>query len=92
MGRGFGDHVKIVTRAFDRISKINIMNGLNIQTKLNTVVTQHTLYEDWSDFIISNNIKRWKILKVMRIEGENNKIYDMLAITASQFTEFINRH
>ena len=41
--------------------------------------------EDWTDFILENNIKRWKIFKVLKIIGENDHIYDEIKITDEQF-------
>ena len=48
--------------------------------------------EDWIDFILRNNVKRWKIFKILRIEGENDDTYDELSLTDDQFQTFMERH
>ena len=92
IGRGFGNHVEITERLLTRINSINVNNDLNIQTKLNTVILRNNHMEDWNDFIIRNNINRWKVFKILRIVGENDHVYDGLSISDKQFYNFIDRH
>jgi radical S-adenosyl methionine domain-containing protein 2 len=92
LGRGFGDHVKITERALQRVRKLNEQEGLDIKVKLNTVVMHQNHKEDWEDFIIKNGVQRWKIFKVLRIEGENDHCYDELAVTDHDFNAFVTRH
>jgi radical S-adenosyl methionine domain-containing protein 2 len=37
-------------------------------------------------------VQRWKIFKILRIEGENDAVYDALAVTDAQFDAFVARH
>lgn len=92
IGRGFGNHVEITERLLSRINLMNVNEGLNIQTKLNTVVLRNNHIEDWNDFIIRNNVKRWKVFKILKIVGENDHVYDKLSINDKQFYNFIYRH
>jgi len=92
IGRGFGNHVEITERLLSRINLMNKNDGLNIQTKLNTVVLRNNHIEDWNDFIIRNNVKRWKVFKILKIIGENDHVYDRLSISDKQFYNFIDRH
>lgn len=92
IGRGFGNHVEITERLLSRINLMNENDGLNIQTKLNTVVLRNNHIEDWNDFIIRNNVKRWKVFKILKIVGENDHVYDELSINDKQFYNFIDRH
>lgn len=92
IGRGFGNHVEITERLLSRINLMNENDGLNIQTKLNTVVLRNNHIEDWNDFIIRNNVKRWKVFKILKIVGENDNVYDKLSINDKQFYNFIDRH
>ena len=92
IGRGFGNHVEITERLLSRINNMNYNSGLNIQTKLNTVVLRNNHMEDWTDFIIRNDVKRWKVFKILKIVGENDNVYDELSINANEFYNFINRH
>lgn len=92
IGRGFGNHVEITERLLSRINLMNENDGLNIQTKLNTVVLRNNHIENWNDFIIRNNVKRWKVFKILKIVGENDHVYDELSINDKQFYNFIDRH
>lgn len=92
LGRGFGQHVKITQRALQRINKLNQEHGYDIQVKLNTVVMRQTYMEDFSDFLLENGVQRWKIFKILKIEGENDHVYDDLKLTDEQFKQFIDRH
>ena len=92
IGRGFGNHVEITERLLSRINLMNENDGLNIQTKLNTVVLRNNHVEDWNDFIIRNNVKRWKVFKILKIVGENDHVYNELSINDKQFYNFIDRH
>lgn len=92
LGRGFGNHVEITQRAFRRILEMNEDFDYNIAMKLNTVVLRHNYMEDWSDFILENGIQRWKIFKILEIQGENEASYDDLSITEEQFQIFVARH
>lgn len=92
MGRGFGSHVKIMTRCFDRIKQVNAKYSLNISIKLNTVVMRQNAMENWSEFLLSSGVKRWKIFKVLHISGENDDVYDDISVSESDFQCFIDRH
>lgn len=81
LGRGFGQHVAITERALRRINKLNSDQELNIKVKLNTVVMQQNYMEDFTDFILANGINRWKIFKMLKIEGENDHVYDELKLS-----------
>jgi len=92
LGRGFGNHVTIVKRAFTRINQLKTKQNINIKTKLNTVVLRANHCEDWNGFIDEYEIDRWKVLKILKIEGENDHVYDDLSISDKQFNKFIDRH
>jgi len=92
LGRGFGQHVDITKRALKRVRKLNEDFGYNIQVKLNTVVLRQNYMEDWTDFILQNGVQRWKIFKILKIEGENEDSYDDLSVTEEQFKMFTDRH
>lgn len=90
LGRGFGNHVKVTTRALRRIRAA----PADIKIKLNTVVMRHTCAEDWSAFVTDNAIDRWKVFKVLRIVGENDAVFDAerLGVTDAEFAKFVARH
>jgi radical S-adenosyl methionine domain-containing protein 2 len=92
LGRGGGSHVAITERAFKRLHEVNEHLSLNIKLKLNTVVTKKSLTDDWTDFIRKNGVERWKVFKVLKIEGENDDSFDELEVTDAEFEEFKARH
>ena len=92
LGRGFGNHVQITERVFSRINKLNKYYDINIYTKLNAVILRQNYLEDWNRFVIKNNIDRFKVLKILKIDGENDHVYHELSITDSQFETFLNNH
>eukprot|EP01043_Picozoa_sp_COSAG02_P016143 COSAG02_NODE_704_length_18279_cov_100.299560_11_plen_676_part_00 len=92
LGRGSGTHVAITERAFRRLRELNDTLSLGIKLKLNTVVTSQNHSEDWSNFIARNGVDRWKVFKVLRIEGENDETFDELDVTDAEFNAFRERH
>jgi radical S-adenosyl methionine domain-containing protein 2 len=92
LGRGSGTHVAITERAFRRLREVNETLSLDIKLKLNTVVTRESHGEDWTDFIARNGVERWKVFKVLRIEGENDETFGELEVTDAEFDAFRARH
>jgi radical S-adenosyl methionine domain-containing protein 2 len=92
LGRGSGTHVAITERAFRRLREVNETLSLDIKLKLNTVVTRESHGEDWADFIARNGVERWKVFKVLRIEGENDETFGELEVTDAEFDAFRARH
>jgi len=92
LGRGFGNHINLIKRALQRIRQIKINKNLPIQIKLNSVILRNNHMEDWNEFILNNDIDRWKVLKILKIIGENEHVYDELSITDDEFNAFIDRH
>jgi radical S-adenosyl methionine domain-containing protein 2 len=60
--------------------------------KINTVVTRLNLHENISGFIRLAQPKRWKILQVLPIAGQNDGKVEALEITEDEFVSFISRH
>ncbi len=76
----------------DYLRIIRIIHDYGFSLKINTVVNQFNFEEDFTDFIQQANPKRWKILQVLPIIGQNdNKIIDFV-ISDSQFAQFIQKH
>jgi radical S-adenosyl methionine domain-containing protein 2 len=70
-------------------SIFNNCDGIGIKTKINTVVMSENYCEVLSPIINELKPKRWKVLKVMQVEGQNNKDFANCKISNSQFKEFI---
>lgn len=92
IGRGFGNHRAITERALARVRSLNKSMGLDIKVKLNTVVMRQNHQENWSDFIIRNGVQRWKIFKILKIEGENDVGFQDKDVSDSDFEAFFARH
>lgn len=92
IGRGYGKHVHTTRRAIGWVQSLNQELGLDIKLKLNTVVLKNNHTEDWNSFLQDLAPLRWKVFKVLSIEGENDHSYDDLAITDQQFQAFVERH
>lgn len=88
LGRGFGNHRKIVERAFKRMDDYVPF----VQRKLNTVVMRPNLQDDFAPFLADAGVQRWKVFKFLRIQGENDAAADDLAIRSDEFEAFVQRH
>lgn len=53
--------------------------------KINTVVNSKNFHEDMSDFIRFAKPKRWKLLQVLPIKGQNDLQINDFKITDQQF-------
>ncbi|WP_372365116.1 viperin family antiviral radical SAM protein [Candidatus Uabimicrobium sp. HlEnr_7] len=92
LGRGKGDQVEKVKKAFHIIQRFNRQKRHKIRKKLNSVITRYNYEEDMSSFVEDCAVERWKVLQILPIDGENNYHYPELAITNKQFKDFQQRH
>lgn len=60
--------------------------------KINTVVNAYNYQENFIDFIINSNPKRWKVLQVLPIVEQNDFKVDEFIIKQDQFNDFLKRH
>lgn len=60
--------------------------------KINTVVNRYNFQEDMGEFIRFAQPKRWKVLQVLPILGQNDLKIDDLKISEQQFQTFLRRH
>lgn len=60
--------------------------------KINTVVNRCNYKEDMNGFIRFAKPKRWKVLQVLPIIGQNDKNIDNFKITDLEFQHFLNNH
>lgn len=60
--------------------------------KINTVVNSANINEDMSGFIRTANPKRWKLLQVLPIKGQNDDKVDAFIISSEEFERFVSRH
>ena len=63
-----------------------------IKMKLNTVVCTHNVMDDMTDLVIELQPKRWKIFQVLRVDGQNDDMFDELKINSGEFESWLGRH
>ena len=60
--------------------------------KLNTVVTSVNVHDDMSGLVSWLRPHRWKIFRVLRIQGENEGRVENLLISGDDFSIYVGRH
>lgn len=60
--------------------------------KINTVVNKINYNDDLTDFIKNAKPKRWKVLQVLPIVGQNDTNIDKFKITPTEFKHFLETH
>lgn len=60
--------------------------------KVNTVVSALNYQEDFTSFLLSHCVERWKVLQALHVSGENDGAFPHMAVSESQFTSFVERH
>lgn len=86
LGRGRGGHVRHCIHISDAI------RNEGIRLKINTTITALNWTEDMTGFIHRTLPDRWKVLQMLHIKGENDDAVADLAVSATQFQSFVDRH
>lgn len=68
------------------------IKDVGYKLKINTVVCRHNSAEDLSEFIRYAKPRRWKILQILRVDGQNDKNANELMISEEEFQRFVERH
>jgi radical S-adenosyl methionine domain-containing protein 2 len=63
-----------------------------IKMKLNTVVCTHNVSDDMTDLVLELRPLRWKIFQVLRVDGQNDDMFDELEISTDAFGDWLARH
>ena len=94
MGRGLkGEIASGFSKHLERSKEVwKKARELGYGLKLNTVVNSVNAYDDMSELVILLGPHRWKIFRVLRIEGENDGRVDPLLISRGQFDDYLSRH
>jgi len=91
IGRGTGNHLKVLERASILLKKYNV------KFKINTVVNAYNWNEDMNAQIAKLAPCRWKVFQVLPLTGENigpnaKRNVEPFLIEKKQFLEFTKRH
>jgi radical S-adenosyl methionine domain-containing protein 2 len=89
IGRAFRDKPQTED---EYLQKIKLAQSCGIRVKINTVVNQKNVDEDFNDFIKQARPTRWKILQASRVEEENGSCFSQWVITQEQFDAFVSLH
>lgn len=73
-------------------SVITRIHQLGYGLKINTVVNRMNYLEDMADFIRFANPKRWKVLQVLPMVGQNDDNIDRFRISEKEFRFFLYTH
>ncbi|MFT7233890.1 MAG: radical S-adenosyl methionine domain-containing protein 2 [Cyclobacteriaceae bacterium] len=71
---------------------VDMIKSLGYGLKINTVVTKLNYQENMSDLINYAKPKRWKVLQVLPIVGQNDSHIDQFKINDSEFQQFLKTH
>lgn len=86
LGRGNGNHVSHV------INLARKVKDLDVELKLNSVVTKLNLDDDLTDLFLELNPDRVKMFQVLPIKNVNDSEVQELEISEKEFRDFVNRH
>ncbi|MBK9030266.1 MAG: radical SAM protein [Myxococcales bacterium] len=86
LGRGDGGHVA------RSIALATLAHERGILVKLNTVVTAWNQHEDLSPLVRAMRPQRWKVFRVLPVEGQNDGSVEPLLISTSAFNAYVERH
>lgn len=83
----------IAFSAADYLHLIKMIRSKGMKLKINTVVNAYNKDEDFNSFM-KNLAKpeRWKVFQALRVEGQNDKSFDEVKVSAKEFADFIERH
>jgi radical S-adenosyl methionine domain-containing protein 2 len=77
-----GDYESLVVR----------LRRMGVKVKLNTVVTSLNAGEDLTSLVRRLRPERWKVLRVLPVEGQNSGRVEPLLCTDEAFQDFVARH
>jgi radical S-adenosyl methionine domain-containing protein 2 len=63
-----------------------------MRLKVNTVITSLNVSEDLSSLLRELRPERWKLLRVLPVEGQNSGKVEPLLCSAEAFQSFVDRH
>jgi radical S-adenosyl methionine domain-containing protein 2 len=78
--------------AADYIALCAAAHSAGMRVKVNTVVTSINKNEDMSQFVEALGPERWKVFKVLEVQGQNERALHQLAIPDLAFKRFVSRH
>ena len=71
---------------------IKLINKHKIRLKVNTVITELNYNDDFTQFISEIEPDRWKVMQVLRVDGQNDRNPRLFMCTDDKFERFTKRH
>jgi radical S-adenosyl methionine domain-containing protein 2 len=90
LGRAVGGRVPISPARYVALAEMVRQAGMRV--KVNTVVTSANASEDMSALMQALRPERWKLLRVLPVEGQNTGRVESLLCTDDAFSGFVDRH
>ncbi|AKQ69556.1 Molybdenum cofactor biosynthesis enzyme [Myxococcus hansupus] len=78
--------------AGDYLNIANLIRDAGIRFKVNTVVTSLNAHEDQTEFLRRLMPERWKLLRVLPVDGQNSGKVEPLLCSDEAFLGFVARH
>lgn len=76
----------------DYYSLISNIKDMGYRLKINTVVNAYNCQENMNSFITWANPDRWKVFQTLRVEGQNDRQFDLIKCSDIAYQSFIDRH
>ena len=73
----------------DYLRAVRIFSEFDVRVKINTVVTRDTLGENLADFVEEARPERWKLLQVLPVKGQNDRLVDDHVISLAEFDRYV---
>lgn len=86
LGRGNGNHLT------NLINVAKITHKHEIKLKVNVTVTRLILQEDLHQILQEIQPERLKFLQVLNVIGQNDELFEELAVSKEEFYKFVDRH
>jgi len=74
------------------IALANEVRQAGARVKVNTVVTSLNAREDLTELVLALRPERWKVLRVLPVEGQNSGRVEPLLCSDEEFSSFVERH
>lgn len=87
-GRAVAGHLVLAIADLYKVADEFRKRGVRL--KVNTVVTRHNCEERVVDVIARVRPERWKVMRVLRIAGENDREFGDLEISETQYRHFLD--
>ncbi len=75
----------------DYLRAIAILKQHDVRAKINTVVTRSNLNEGLTDFILEARPERWKLLQVLPVKGQNDRLVGEHVVSSDEFDRYVQR-